>query len=258
MSGPSPLVAIVGPTASGKTALAIELAQRFNGEIIAADSRTVYRGMDIGTAKPTAAEQALVPHHLLDVADPDQPFTVADFQKRAQAAIQDITGRGKLPILVGGSGLYVDAVLFNYSFSPVGSGRDTINPRHAGQDTPHTRQSLREHTLVLGLTVPREVLRQRIEARASAMMDGGFIEEARRLYERYGKTKALLAPGYRAAAAYLEGAGDLEEVERQFVRNDYQLARRQLTWFRRNKSIQWVNYPSQAVELVTTFLNKKQ
>lgn len=254
----APLIAIVGPTASGKTALAIKLAQQFNGEIIAADSRTVYKGMDIGTAKPTAAEQALVPHHLLDVVTPDEPFTVADFKKLAQAAIQDIAARGKLPILVGGSGLYVDAVLFNYSFSPSGSGRDTVNPRHASKGTTHTRQPLREHTLVLGLTAPREVLKQNIEARTKAMMSDGFIEEARQLHEQYGEVKALLTPGYTAAVAYMQGASSLEEVEQQFARNDSQLARRQLTWFRRNKSIQWVSDLSQVVDLVTTFLNKKQ
>ncbi|TXG78204.1 tRNA (adenosine(37)-N6)-dimethylallyltransferase MiaA, partial [Patescibacteria group bacterium] len=106
MSEPISLLTIVGPTASGKTELAIRIAEKFDGEIVCADSRTVYRGLDIGSAKPTAAEQARAPHHLLDVVDPDEPFTVADFKRLADESIADIRGRGKLPILVGGSGLY--------------------------------------------------------------------------------------------------------------------------------------------------------
>src|SRR5690554_3992440 len=104
----TPLVVIVGQTASGKSALAMHLARRFNGEIIAADSRTVYRDMDIGTAKPTPKDRAAVPHHLIDIVDPDESFNVADFQRLANAAIKDVARRGKLPILVGGTGLYVD------------------------------------------------------------------------------------------------------------------------------------------------------
>src|SRR4051812_49125553 len=110
------LVVVVGETAAGKSALALRIAQKFNGEIVSADSRTVYKGMDIATAKPTAAEMAAVPHHLIDVVDPDEPFTAADFKKRAVKAIDDITNRGKLPILVGGTGLYIDSVLYDYNF----------------------------------------------------------------------------------------------------------------------------------------------
>lgn len=123
MATVAPLIAIVGPTASGKTAMAIELAKRFDGEIICADSRTVYKGMDIGTAKPTFDEQATVPHHMLNLVEPNERYTVADFQQGVRKLIDDITARGKFAMLVGGSGLYVDSVIFDYEF---GSDRDPI------------------------------------------------------------------------------------------------------------------------------------
>lgn len=141
-----PLIVIVGPTASGKTTLAIELARRLDGEIICADSRTVYKGMDIGTAKPTEEEQLFVPHHLLDVVDPGERFTVADFKRLANEAIIDIIGRGKVPIMVGGSGLYIDAVLFDYKFAPVGTPRDNQNPRHLSKSILVSKEKLRRNT----------------------------------------------------------------------------------------------------------------
>src|SRR5687767_5549731 len=117
MATKGPLVVIVGETASGKTALAVKLAQQFNGEIIAADSRTIYKEMNIGTAKPSPEERKAVPHHLIDILYPNERFTVADFQRLANETITDILSRGKLPLLVGGSGLYIDSVIFNYSFA---------------------------------------------------------------------------------------------------------------------------------------------
>jgi tRNA dimethylallyltransferase len=123
------LVVIVGETASGKSALALKLARKFNGEIIAADSWTVRRGADIGTAKPTPEERALVPHHLLDVVGPDNDFTAAVFKDLANEAIKDISGRGKLPIMVGGTGLYIDGVIYDYNFLPAGdrTAREEFN-----------------------------------------------------------------------------------------------------------------------------------
>lgn len=257
MSLPRPLVVIVGPTASGKTALAIELAEKYGGEIICADSRTVYRGLDVGTAKPSAEERERVPHHLLDVVDPDEPFSVADFKRLAIAAIEDILGRGKLPLLVGGSGLYIDSVLFDYSFSD-GHLRDEVNDRHAHQDSSHTKAGMRQNTLVIGLEVAGGVLKARIRRRVEVMINDGFLAEAQELLLRYPQAKALDAPGYKAARLHLEDQMTLEEMREVFVRNDYQLSRRQMTWFRRNKSIQWLTDPSCADELITTFLNKKQ
>lgn len=251
----SPLIAIVGETASGKTALGIELAKRFDGEIICADSRTVYRSMDIGTAKPTTAEQVLVPHHLLDIVNPDQQFTVADFQRLATEAIDDVTRRGKLPIMVGGSGLYVDAVIYQYAFSSPTQARNPNNPRHLAAEARRADTSLRPHTLVLGLESNRETLTERISQRVHAMVQAGLVEETRMLLAQYRGSKALDAPGYKAFAQYIAGDIDLETAKAIFVRNDLGLAKRQRTWFKRNKSIHWVNNSSDAVEFTTTFLD---
>lgn len=268
-----PLVVIVGETASGKTALAIELAKRFNGEIISADSRTVYRGMDIGTAKPALAERQGIAHYGFDVVNPDERFSAQDFQRLALAAIADIYHRGKLPIMVGGTGLYIDAVLYNFQFRPAPNAevraalqrlsveqlqqkvlaaglplpRNDRNPRHLTRllesgVPPEQPRALRDHTLVIGLSTPRELLRQRITARVDAMVAAGLVEEVRRLREQCSQgCEALLTPGYRAFGAYLDGDIDLEEAKRQFVSGDLRLAKRQRTWFARNPDIHWLS-----------------
>jgi tRNA dimethylallyltransferase len=236
----------------------MELARRLNGEIICADSRTVYRGMDIGTAKPTKQERAEIAHHVLDVIEPDERFTAADFKRLANNAIDDITGRGKLPIMVGGTGLYVDAVIFDFKFSSPEEAalRDPVNPRHLLHPNPSARSRLRRHTLLIGLTLEREVLRRRIETRVEAMVAAGFADEVRRLTERYGDVPALQAPGYKAFREYIAGRLSLEEAKALFIKHDLQLAKRQRTWFKRNNSIHWLENPSKAVEIATTFLNK--
>lgn len=241
MTSDCSLLVIVGPTASGKTALAIEVAERFDGEIICADSRTVYKGLDIGTAKPTPEERVSVPHHLIDVVDPDQPFSVADFKRLAEQAITDIRGRGKLPVLVGGSGLYIDAIIYGYQFSADGAQRSAQNPRHLAVSEDADRQTLLPGIVVVGLEVPREVLRQRVTDRVDVMVDQGFADEVWWLREHYPGSKALDAPGYKAFREYLDGHKTLEEAKADFVRNDMQLAKRQMTWFRRNKSIHWLD-----------------
>lgn len=258
MSDNHPLLVIVGPTASGKTALGIELARKFDGEIICADSRTVYRGLDIGTAKPSPEERAQVLHHLIDVVNPDQPFSVADFKRLAEQAIEDIWRRGKLPILVGGSGLYIDAIIYDYQFNSDGTPRDPQNPRHLASSQSEDRQAMLPGVTMIGLDIPRDVLRQRISDRVEAMVGHGFIDEVRWLVENYPGSKALDAPGYKAFREYLDGHKTLEEAKAEFVRNDMQLAKRQMTWFRRNKSIHWLDDLSKAVDLITTILNKKQ
>lgn len=283
-----PLIVILGPTASGKTAAAIELAERVGGEIICADSRTVYRGMDIGTAKPTADEQRRVPHHLIDIVDPDEPFSAADFKRLAGQTIIDISARGKVPIMVGGTGLYIDSVLFDFEFAgaadptlrkkleamtldqlqtevlvrDVPIPRNENNPRHLmraierGGMEP-VRKPLRGHTLVLGLRVPLEVIETRIAARVDAMVRAGFVDEARNLFAKYPvHTEALRAPGYKAFHDYIDGRISLEAAKILFVKNDRALAKRQMTWFRRNDSIQWIDDPRDTVDIATTFLNK--
>lgn len=253
---PGPLVVIVGETASGKSALAMMLAKKFNGEIICADSRTVYKDMDIGTAKPSMQDRQEVPHHLLDVVSPDEPFTVAQFKEAALKAIEDVSSRGKLPIMVGGSGLYIDAVLFDYGFSDDAAPRDPANPRHISKDAPRHRNTLRPNTLIIGLSVEKDVLRRKIEQRAREMLQHGLTEEVNAVRAKYPASKALQAPAYKAYIEYLDGALTDEEALARFIQNDLHLAKRQRTWFKRNKSIHWVDNPEKSVELVTTFLNK--
>jgi tRNA dimethylallyltransferase len=252
------LLVIVGPTASGKSALAMELAEQLDGEIICADSRTVYKSLDIGTAKPSRLDQQRIPHHILDVVEPDQEFNVADFKRLANEAIVDISKRGKLPIMVGGSGLYIDAVLFDYGFSATGATRNPINPRHLSPSEPRIRQKLRPHTLVIGLGTPRDILRARITARVDSMIDAGFIDEIKRLLAGYPGSKALLAPGYRAFAEHIAGHISLEEAKALFIKNDFHLAKRQMTWFRRNPSIHWLKDASTYVDETLGLLNKLQ
>ena len=281
------LIVIVGTTASGKTALALELAEKFGGEVICADSRTVYRGMDIGTAKPTLEEQERVAHHLIDVVDPNERFSAAQFKEQAIAAIADIHSRGKLPILVGGTGLYVDAVIFDFQFVEIKdeSLRQTLeqlsveelqreitrlgyvmpenskNKRYLVRTIERhgetgSKRELRPNTVAIGIAASREVIRQRIENRVEAMFAEGFVDEAKSLVRAFGETApAFLAPGYKAVIPYLRGEISIEQAKADFVKNDYHLAKRQETWFKRNKSIQWVNDRSEGVDLVTTFLN---
>lgn len=283
-----PLVVIVGQTASGKSALALSIAERWNGEIIAADSRTIYRGMDIGTAKPSAADRARVPHHLIDVVDPDTSFTARDFQRLAQASIADITARGRLPILAGGTGLYVDAVIFNFGFRG-GSDRsqralletfdaarlqeilvrqnlplpeNAQNPRHliraierAG--APMTKGEIRPNTLVIGLELSREVLKERVTQRLDAMLAAGLEQEVISLAKRYGWVcPPMQTIGYQEFRSYAAGQVTVQEVRQAIITHTVQYAKRQKTWFKRNQSINWISKTEEAVELVTTFLNK--
>jgi tRNA dimethylallyltransferase len=283
----SPLIVVLGPTASGKSALAMDLALRFDGEIIAADSRTVYTGMNIGTAKPTPEDRRLVRHHLIDIVSPDESFTVADFQTQAKTAIADILSRGKLPFLVGGSGLYIDSVIYNFSFRHPAKASDRTklqalsvdelqgmlqeqgidlpnnerNPRHLIRaletkgDTPQ-RDGLRPNTLVIGLAKDRAELEVSIRKRVDAMVDEGFVQEVRSLASRYGwDAPALQAPGYKAFRPLVDGGGTLEDAKQQFVRYDLQYAKRQMTWFKRNEDIVWISKSEEAVDRVTTLLN---
>jgi tRNA dimethylallyltransferase len=284
-----PLIVIVGQTASGKTALAMDLAKRFSGEIIAADSRTVYKGMDIGTAKPTTEQQRTARHHLIDIVEPDQRFSAADFQRLAREAIEDIHGRGKIPIMVGGTGLYVDSLVYGFEFSgppnlklredlellSTGELQDLLksmkiempadpnNPRHLVRSIETGgikggRHDLRLNTLLIGVEYEDPTsIESRIRGRVDEMVDAGFIDEVRDLANRYGwGVTSMQAPGYRAFRQYLSGQLSLDEAKQQFVRNDMQYAKRQKTWFKRNKDINWISKSEEAVELLTTFLNK--
>ncbi len=233
------LIVIVGETTSGKSALAINLAQKFDGEIICADSRTVYKGMDIGTAKPSKKDQKNIKHYLLDVVNPDANFTAAEFKKIANISITEISNRGKMPIMVGGTGLYVDGVIFDFEF-----------------DKSSDKKHLRPNTIILGLSLDRDQLKQRIVIRTQTMIDNGLGVEAKKLSEKYGwQSPAMTAIGYREFQPYFAGMQTLAETIERINRNTFLYAKRQRTWFKRNKSIQWLDDPRQAVGLVTTFLN---
>jgi tRNA dimethylallyltransferase len=283
-----PLIIIVGQTASGKSALALDIAERWDGEIIAADSRTVYRGMDIGTAKPSRTDRQHVPHHLLDIRNPDESFTVQDFKQLAEVAISDITKRGRLAILAGGTGLYIDAILFDFAFRGAADPehrarlngmsveelqellrsqgwslpRNERNPRHLirsieSQGRPHVRSALRSNTLVIGLEIDKEALEKRIIDRVDAMLAAGLEQEVSRLSQAYGwQCSPMQTIGYQEFRAYLAGEEAIQTVRQSIITHTRQYAKRQKTWFSRNQVIHWISNSAQAVELATTFLNK--
>lgn len=252
----SKLLVIVGPTASGKSNLALKLAKLCNGEIICADSRTVYKGLDIGTAKPSEQDRVEVPHHLLDIVEPNENFTAADFKQKAELAIKDIQAREKLPIMVGGSGLYIDAVLFDYGFSGSGASKDEVNPRHLARSIERKSKALRSDAVIVGLEVDRDVLKARIAKRIDDMLTAGFLDEVKHVQTTYPTSKALLAPGYKAFNEHLLGNVSLEDAKALFIKNDYNLAKRQMTWFKRNKHIHWLNNQNTYVRDTTESLNK--
>ncbi len=283
-----PLIVIVGQTASGKSALALKLAKEFGGELVCADSRTVYKGMDIGTAKPTKRDRATIPHHLLDITTPDKPITVADFKKYAGEAITDISSRGNIPIMVGGSGLYIDAVLFNFVFRDLGDQtrrkdleelsveelqglllqkgiafpNNQQNPRHLIRQLETMgqaglRHDLRANTLIMGFEISKEDLAARIEQRIEQMLASGLEEEARDLDRRYGREcRALQTIGYQEFWPYFDNQANITDTKALIIRNTIQYAKRQKTWFKRNKSINWICKIEEAVDLSTTYLNK--
>ncbi len=265
------------------------VATEFNGEIICADSRTVYKGMDIGTAKPSAADQKRVAHWGLDLLEPGERFTAAAFKKYAQAVITDITARGKLPILVGGTGLYIDGVIFNFGFlqdanlakrkkleaMSTKSLQDLVNEkglpmpfnlknrRHLIRtiETKGQRGSKKKNlpngVILVGILPSDELLRKRISRRAKQIFVDGVINETAELTSQYGKG-ALEATGgivYKISLEILEGKITQAEAIEKFQKADWQYARRQKTWFRRNKFIHWFSEPEQAFRYVKTQLN---
>ncbi|WP_333870448.1 tRNA (adenosine(37)-N6)-dimethylallyltransferase MiaA [Desulforamulus putei] len=285
-----PLVVIVGPTASGKTDVAIELAKMVKGEVISADSMLVYRGMDIGTAKPTPTEMQGIPHHLIDIVDPDEEFSVAMFQTAAEKLIVEITDRGNLPLLVGGTGLYVRSVIDHYDFTPAPRDKKlrerlkqqaatlgneemhrrlaAVDPASAARLHPNdirrviralevyyqtgkpiseyqytqTNTAPKYRLKMFGLTMDRQLLYRRIEQRVDLMLQRGLVEEVRQLMQRYDTWgTALQGLGYKEIIAYLKGECTLAEAVEILKRNTRRFAKRQLTWFRADKRIHWLN-----------------
>lgn len=282
------VLALVGPTATGKTALALALAELLPVEVVSADSRMVCRWMDIGTAKPTPEERALVPHHLVDVVDPDEPYSVALFKEQALAAIARIQQRGQVPIVAGGTGLYVRAVCDGLEIPAVPPDPDfrrrmeeraarqgwqaleqelmTVDPESARRIEPRNvrrviralevyhatgrpfsswqqRQPVPFDTLYIGLNLPRDVLYRRIDQRAAEQVDAGLVDEVRALLSRgYDSSMpAMMGFGYREMAQYLRGEIDREAALQQYQQATRHYARRQLTWFRSDERIHWLD-----------------
>lgn len=270
----SPVIFIVGPTASGKTGLSIEIAKEYSGEIICADSRTVYKGMDIGTAKPMS-ERAGVLHWGIDLVKPNESFNAAKFQNYAQQKIREIIGRGRIPIVVGGTGLYIDALLFDYQFpEPVSPEiknklkqmtqqelyeycvknnyeipENDKNKRHLVQkivlgDAGGKRsQKPNDNFIVVGIATRSTVLKDNITTRIQDMFACGVVDETKKLAELYGwENEPMTGNIYRLIHQNLMNdsmSKDSKEIIRKAATLDLQLAKRQMTWFRRNPYIKW-------------------
>jgi tRNA dimethylallyltransferase len=278
------VVAIVGPTASGKSALALRAAERSGGEIVSADSRQVYRGMDVGTAKPTAAERARIPHHCIDLVDPSEPYNVARYQRDGRAALADVASRGKTAYVVGGTGLYVRALLDGLLLDaaptdpelrarlerradaegPAALHRELarIDPAAAERvDVRNARRVVRYLELAMlagrvpqereakvaarriGLDPPRAWLDQRIGARVRQMVDDGVLEETRRLVDGgvNERLPSMSGHGYVHWAAHLRGEIGLDAAIVATAKDVRAYSRRQMTWFRRDPDIRWVD-----------------
>ncbi len=273
------IIAIVGPTSSGKTDVSVGIANFLGGEVVSADSRQVYRGLDIGTGKVTAEEMRGVPHHLLDVADPRERFTAADYVRLGREAINNIASRGRIPIVAGGTGFYLDALFGTVSLADAPPNEDlrqklsrldaeALHARLTHLDhavalridrknkarliraievaetlgkVPRTQSETLYDTLWIGLTLPKEKLREKIHTRLLARMEAGMLDEVRKLhaeglsYERMEE----LGLEYRYLARHLTGKLSRERMLAELEKEIHHYAKRQMTWFKRNKDIRW-------------------
>ncbi len=275
------IIVICGPTATGKSALAVELALLHHGEVISADSRQVYRGLDIGSAKITLGEMQGIPHHMIDIVDPNHHFSVAEFQEKAREKMRSIFSRGNLPILCGGTGLYIDAIMFDTDFPTVPPNptlraaleqKSTIelfeelqqsDPKRAHTIDPHNKMRLvraleiihslgtvpsldtrtpYNQTLWIGLTLPKEVLQKNIRERMEKRIPALF-DEIKKLHTNGISWERLDSFGleYRYGAQYVQGIITLEQFTELLATKTWQFAKRQMTWFQRNENIHWMN-----------------
>ena len=225
-SGACDLVAVIGPTASGKTRYAVRLAERLGGEIISADSRQVYRGMDIGTGKDLA-EYGAIPYHLIDIAEAGTQYNVWQFQQDFARAWADIRSRGAVPILCGGTGMYVNAVTRGYDFS------EKV-PLSAAREGNTSRADLPQRPFFIGTLVDRDTRNARIDARLDARLQEGMVDEIRGLLERGVPAEALISYGleYKFVTLYLQGELSYEQMREKLAIAIHQFAKRQMTWFR--------------------------
>lgn len=269
----TPLIVIVGPTASGKTSLAINLAEIYGGEIICADSRTVYKDMDIGTAKPSYEDCQRVPHWGIDLVYPYEYFSAAEFKQYSLKKIEDIRSRNKIPFLVGGTGLYIDAIVFDYKFGNKSDVRkrtllekltieelweycsknnielpDNYNNKRyvircieQGGINNSRKVEINNNIIVVGISTDRDNLRKRIKDRIEQFFDNNVVEEARILGKIYGwDNRAMSGNIYPILHKYIDNEISIEEAKVEIFYRDWHLAKRQMTWFRRNKNIEWL------------------
>lgn len=275
MTNTLPLVVITGPTASGKTSLSIRLAHEFDGEIISADSRAIYQGLDIGTAKPSMSERQGIPHWGFDLVEPGQRYTAVDFQQYAVKKIAEIRSRNKVPILVGGTGLYVDAVIYDFEFprqdhatqrrkelerlslselyvycheNNVSLPENYKNKRYVINAILRNGHALKrrsvpiENTVIVGITTEKNVLRERIHHRAVEIFRADIINEAETASRKYGwETESMTGNIYPLTRKLISGEISREQAIEQFETSDWRLAKRQLTWLRRNEHIRWLD-----------------
>lgn len=219
---------IVGPTASGKTGAAIEIAQRLGGEIISADSRAIYKGMDIGTAKPTKEEQGGVPHWGIDLVRPDERFTAADFKAYAEQKIGEISKRGNLPIVVGGTGLYIDSLIYDYKFN------------NEAKNSQSDRRQVEHKFYTVGIKADKAELRERIHTRILQMFDTEIVQETESLSSLYSfDLQSMRSNIYPIVSRIITGELTREQAIAEAELDDWHLAKRQITWFKRNDSIVW-------------------
>ncbi|MBR3137803.1 tRNA dimethylallyltransferase [Candidatus Saccharibacteria bacterium] len=233
-----PIIVILGPTGSGKTGVSIEIAKKIGGEIISADSRAIYKGMDIGTAKPCASEMDGVVHWGLDLVEPGERFTVADWKRCAEQKISEIQARGKVPMIVGGTGLYIDALIYDYHFKgPTGQKIGDIEQKSCSD-----RTEIKGDYLLVGIKWDTVDLRKRIEQRIEKMFSDELYAETNKLVSKYGfSNQAMKSDIYEFAWKYMNGELSLKEAKLKCFYEDWHLAKRQMTWFKRNKNINWLN-----------------
>ena len=284
-----PIIVVLGPTASGKTALAVELAKLYNGEVISADSMQIYKGMDILTAKPTEEEKQGIKHHLMDFLEPETDFSVADYVKLANMAVDDISRRGKIPILTGGTGLYINSLIDNIKFDDTTGDKEyrerlfaianekgnhylwerllevdketalsvhennisrviralEVYEKTGERLSEHKKSSRLEESrfepAMIGLTFSdRQMLYDRINKRVDTMIANGLVKEAEEIYYSRNLNTAHQAIGYKELIPYFEGQASLEDCIEKIKMETRRYAKRQLTWFRRDKRINWI------------------
>lgn len=284
------VIIICGPTASGKTALSIELAKTINGEIVSCDSMQIYKDMDIGTAKPTAEEMQGIKHYLLDFIEPDKRYSVAEFKKDAEKAIEQILAKGKIPIVVGGTGLYVDSLIYGIEYQDIPLDEEyrnkleqianekglevlyekakqideqamkkispndkkrimrvleiykTTGKNKTEQEMESRKNEVKYDFEVFAINMDREVLYDRINKRVDTMIEQGLIEEVKNIIQKYSEfPTAMQGLGYKEVVEYLNGNCSKEEMIEKIKMETRRYAKRQLTWFRKNKQTIWIN-----------------